>query len=75
MFCWKLEADRQEQINKASGEAAAMLAVADARARGLLTLSKALQDMVSLSENDNWSEYRILFFFSEWQKCCFVNFS
>lgn len=49
-FVWKcplIEAERQEQINKASGEANAMLAVADARARGILTIAKSLQDMVS----------------------------
>lgn len=37
-----LEAERQEQINKASGEAAAMLAVADARAKGLAMVAQSL---------------------------------
>lgn len=45
-FSNSIEAERQEQINKASGEAAAMLAVADARARGLSTIAKSLEDLV-----------------------------
>lgn len=41
------EAEKQEQINKASGEAQAMLAVAEARARGLKMIANALADRVS----------------------------
>ncbi|CAG2057940.1 unnamed protein product [Timema podura] len=37
-----MEAEKQEQINKASGEAQAMLAVADARAQGLQLVAKSL---------------------------------
>lgn len=52
-----LEAERQEQINKASGEAAAMLAVADARARGLATLAKSLEDLVSFRYKRFWQVF------------------
>ncbi|KOB69504.1 hypothetical protein OBRU01_16746, partial [Operophtera brumata] len=38
------EAEKMEQINKASGEANAMLAVAEARARGLALVGRALRD-------------------------------
>lgn len=41
-FSYSTEAERQEQINKASGEAAAMLAVAEARAQGLKIVSGSL---------------------------------
>lgn len=41
------EAQRMEQINHANGEAAAMLAVADARAKGLNIISKSLMLRVS----------------------------
>lgn len=41
------EAQRMEQINHANGEAAAMLAVADARATGLNIISKSLMLRVS----------------------------
>lgn len=37
-----LEAEKQEQINKANGEAEAMLAVATARARGLEIVAASL---------------------------------
>ena len=37
-----LEADRQEQINIAIGEASAMLAIAEARAKGLKIVSQSL---------------------------------
>lgn len=40
--CEILEAEKQEQINKASGEAAAMLAVAEARAKGLQLVARSL---------------------------------
>lgn len=36
-----IEAQRQEQINHANGEAAAMIAVAEARANGLTVLAKS----------------------------------
>uniref|UniRef100_A0A1L8E0G8 Putative prohibitins and stomatins of the pid superfamily protein n=1 Tax=Nyssomyia neivai TaxID=330878 RepID=A0A1L8E0G8_9DIPT len=36
------EAERMEQINKANGEAAALLAIADARARGIQMVAKSL---------------------------------
>lgn len=42
------EAQRQEQINKASGEATAILALADARARGLQTIAKSLNSEVKI---------------------------
>ena len=41
------EAEKQEQINKASGEAQAMLAVAEARAKGLKVVGGALAQRVS----------------------------
>lgn len=41
------EAEKVEQINKASGEANAMLAVAEARARGLRIVGSALADRVN----------------------------
>lgn len=37
-----IEAARQEQINKATGEAAAVVAVAEARAKGLQVVANAL---------------------------------
>lgn len=37
-----VEAERQEQINKATGEAAAVVAVAEARAKGLQVVANAL---------------------------------
>lgn len=43
-----IEAERQEHINKASGEAAAMIAVADARARSLQAIAKSLAYAVSI---------------------------
>lgn len=36
------EAERQQQINKAQGEAEALLTVAEARAKGLNIIAKAL---------------------------------
>lgn len=47
------EAERQEHINKASGEAAAIIAVADARARSLLAIAKSLSHLVSISPGDS----------------------
>lgn len=47
------EAQRMEQINHANGEAAAMLAVADARAKGLNIISKSLMLRVSASVSKN----------------------
>jgi regulator of protease activity HflC (stomatin/prohibitin superfamily) len=41
-----LEAERQEQINKASGEAQAMLAIAEARAKGLDLVARPLKTKV-----------------------------
>lgn len=46
-----IEAERQEHINKASGEAAAMIAVADARARSLQAIAKSLAYAVSIVNN------------------------
>lgn len=40
------EAERQEQINKASGEAQAMLAIAEARAKGLELVARPLKTKV-----------------------------
>lgn len=42
-----LEAERQEQINKASGEAQAMLAIAEARAKGLDLVARPLKTKVT----------------------------
>lgn len=42
-----IEAEKQEQINKANGESAAMVAVAEARAKGLQMVAKALGVQVS----------------------------
>jgi hypothetical protein len=42
------EAERQEQINKASGEAQAMLAIAEARAKGLELVAKPLKTKVTV---------------------------
>lgn len=42
------EAERQEQINKASGEAQAMLAIAEARAKGLELVARPLKTKVTL---------------------------
>lgn len=44
------EAQRMEKINHANGEAAAMLAIADARATGLNIISKSLMLRVSASK-------------------------
>jgi hypothetical protein len=41
------EAERQEQINKASGEAQAMLAIAEARAKGLELVARPLKTTVT----------------------------
>jgi hypothetical protein len=41
-----LEAEKQEQINRASGEAQAMLAIADARAKGLELVARPLKTKV-----------------------------
>lgn len=41
-----LEAERQEQINRASGEAQAMLAIAEARAKGLELVAIPLKTKV-----------------------------
>jgi regulator of protease activity HflC (stomatin/prohibitin superfamily) len=41
-----LEAERQEQINRASGEAQAMLAIAEARAKGLELVARPLRTKV-----------------------------
>jgi hypothetical protein len=41
------EAERQEQINKASGEAQAMLAIAEARAKGLELVARPLKTEVT----------------------------
>lgn len=41
-----LEADQLEQINRAVGEAEALLAVAKARAKGLNTVAEALKKPV-----------------------------
>lgn len=46
LLTFTLEAERQEHINKASGEAAAMIAVADARARSLQAIAKSLAHTV-----------------------------
>lgn len=43
------EAEKQEQINKASGEATAMLAVAEARSKGLQIVARALSVQVIVS--------------------------
>lgn len=40
------EAERQEQINKATGEAAALLAVAEARAKSLRMVADSLSSQV-----------------------------
>lgn len=45
-MCFQIEAERQEQINKAMGEAQAMLALAEARAKGLTIVAKALETQV-----------------------------
>jgi hypothetical protein len=42
-----LEAERQEQINKASGEAQALLAIAEARAKGLELVARPLKTKVT----------------------------
>lgn len=42
MYVMFTEAEKQEQINKASGEATAMLAVAEARSKGLQIVARAL---------------------------------
>lgn len=41
-FITIVEASKQEQINKANGEAAAVVAVAEARAKGLQVVANAL---------------------------------
>lgn len=46
----RTEAEKQEQINKAAGEAQAMLAVAEARSRGLKLIAHALADRVCISQ-------------------------
>lgn len=43
-FFFESEAEQQEQINKAAGEAAALLAVAEARAGSLRHVASALQE-------------------------------
>lgn len=41
-----LEAEQQEQINKAQGEANALLAVAEAKAKGIRLIADALKQTV-----------------------------
>lgn len=45
-----LEADQQEQINKAQGEANALLAVAEAKAKGIRLIADALKQTVKYIE-------------------------
>lgn len=62
-----LEAQRMEQINHANGEAAAMIAIADARAKGLNTVAKSLQYKVLKNQTKFLDEY-IHFIFSSFRK-------
>lgn len=41
-----IEADQQEQINRAQGEANALLAVAEAKAKGIRLIADALKQTV-----------------------------
>jgi hypothetical protein len=43
-----LEAERQEQINKASGEAQALMAIAEARAKSLELVARPLKTKVTI---------------------------
>lgn len=45
-YFYYLEADQQEQINKAQGEANALLAVAEAKAKGIRLIADALKQTV-----------------------------
>ena len=45
------EAEQQEQINKATGEAAALLAVAEARAKGLRMVADSLTSQVCTAKS------------------------
>lgn len=49
------EAERQEQINKATGEATALLAVANAKAEGLQIIAKSLGIQVSQTVSSSFS--------------------
>lgn len=51
IFITIVEAEKQEQINKASGEAEAMVAVANARAKGIRMVASALVNQVFYSQS------------------------
>lgn len=44
-----VEADQQEQINRAQGEANALLAVAEAKAKGIRLIADALKQTVKFN--------------------------